>query len=116
MELGLEVTVPAHQHGGQTDERVQESDELGHLGHLHAARTHQTDPGTDDDGDSHQGDADRGGLVIEDQDDSGHQSDGHAGDTEGQSATGGLMLGQACQGQDEQQRCDEVGRVGGGHE
>ncbi len=43
----VQVAVPADQHGGQADERVQQCDQLGHAGHLDDLGAPQTDRGTD---------------------------------------------------------------------
>src|SRR5699024_8752752 len=59
-------------------------------------------------------DAGRGRLVVDRQGHGGDQGQGHAGDAERQATTRGLVFGQSGQRQDEQQRCDEVGRIGGG--
>ena len=117
-ELGLAglvldgvVAAPADQDGGQADEAVQQRDQLRHAGHLDDARAPQSDARTDDDGDDEQ--HDRDGLgVLGGHADRGCERDDHARDAVDDALLGGLVLGQACQREDEQQRRDDVGGLG----
>ncbi len=110
----VQVAVPAHQHRGQADERVQQRDQLGHPGHLDDAGTPQADRGAD----RHRADQQAHARAVrcggQRERDGGDQRDRHAGDAEGVAGPRRLVLGQPGQGQDEQQGRDDVGRGGGG--
>ena len=109
-----EIAVPSDEYGGQTDERVQHRDELGHPGHLDDAGPPEADRRTDhhrDDDEDQTCDVD---LAVDGQRDGGHQGDGHAGHAVVVALLGRLMLGETSKREDEQQRSDEICRLGSG--
>ena len=110
----VQVAVPADQHRGQADERVQQRDQLGHAGHLDDAGTPQADRGADRHRADQQADTQRFDVAGQRQRDGGDQRDRHAGDAEGVAGPRRFVLGQPGQGQDEQQGRDDVGRGGSG--
>ena len=98
----VQVAVPADEHGGQADERVQHCDQLGHAGHLDDLGAPQTDRGTDGHGADQQREAHGFDVAGECQRDRRYQGDGHSGDAESVTGPGCFMLGQSGQREDEQ--------------
>ena len=113
VEVGLDVqvAVPADQHRGQTDEGVQQGDQLRHPGHLDHPGPPQADRGTDRGRDQQQREAGALDVPVRGQDDRRDQRDGHAGHPERVADLGGLVMGQPRQRQDEQQSSHDVGRL-----
>ena len=107
----LEVAVPADQHGGEADERVQQRDELGHAGHLDDSCAPQADRTTDRDGDDQQDDR-RGVADVSDDDERRHEGDRHTGDAVDDALARRLVLGQPREAEDEQQCRDDVRSCG----
>ncbi len=112
--LDLEVAVPAHQDRGEADEAVEQRDQLGHAGHRHPVGPDHPDHRADHHRADQQPDADRGHAVGQRQDQRGDQRDRHPGDAEDVARPGRLVPGQPGEGEDEQQRGDEVGGAGDG--
>ncbi len=116
LDLG-QVSVPAHQDGGQADEGVQQGDQFWHARHLDAHGHEDADDGADahghQDGDHHPGGTglgdrevdplDLGGLAQHRRQDDEDQGQAHADHAEQVAPLGGLMLAQTGQGQDEAQ-------------
>ena len=105
------VAGPADQHGGQADEAVQQRDQLRHAGHLDdrapaTARSRRRRPSATTSS------ASAGGsdVPVDGQADGRGQRDRHADDAEDVARRDGLVLGQAGEGQDEQQGRDDVAR------
>ena len=113
--VDLEVGVEAHQHGSEADEAVQDRHQLGHAGHLDRPGP----PGSDDrtDGHGHHDQHHRHGeraLVAElavagSKDERGNEREAHAGHAEGVAAARRLVLGEPAQGEDEEDRREDVG-------
>ena len=111
--LDVQVAVPADQHRGQTDEGVQQRDQLGHPGHLDHPGPPQPDRGADQHRHHQQREPGPGDVAVDRERDRGHQGHRHAGDAEGVAGLGGLVVGQPGQRQDEQQGGDDVRRLRG---
>ena len=85
------------EHGGRTNETVQNCDKLRHLRHLHAPREEQTDRRADQQG------AHQQSVVVGDfAEDRCQQRNGHADDAVPVTAPRGLLVGQAAKGKDEE--------------
>jgi hypothetical protein len=108
LRLDVVVAVPADEDRRHPDEAVQHRDQLGHTGHLDAARPPQADPGADDHGDDEERDA-TGGEATGGQADRRGQRDRHAGNAEDHPGPRRLVLGQSRQAEDEQHSRDDVG-------
>ena len=119
--LGQERVV-ADEHGCGADKAVQDRDQLGHLRHLDALgppeANDRADRHRDDDqpegGRDAQSAFDRG--CLQGQANGRDDGDDHTRNTVGVTGLGGLVLGEAGQGHDEQQSGDDVCRLDdGGH-
>jgi len=96
------------EHGGDADEAVQQRDQFRHPGHLDAQRLPDADHGTDHHGDHEESDA-GGGDAAGGQADGRGERDHHAADAEPDAALGRLVVGEAGEAEDEQQRSNDVG-------
>ena len=114
VRLDVEVAVPADQHRGEADEAVQQRDQLGHAGHLDHAGPPQADRRADRPWRPTSSAERRRGV------DARRSSASTMVATRAMAmpampnvlpARGGLVLGQPGQGEDEQQRGDDVGRA-----
>ena len=88
----------------ESDQAVQDGDELGHLGHLHAAREDEADAAADQQR-QHQLDI----VLRDDAEDGREQRDRHTDDAVPVAASCGLLVRQSAQREDEQNRRGDVG-------
>src|SRR5699024_5098045 len=109
----LQVPVPPHTRRGEPDEGVQQRDKFGQFGHLHRARLEQPDdrPEEHRDGDEARDGEGRAGEGVPN---GRGEGEGHPDDAERRPHPGGLVLGQARKREDEQERGNDVGRLGEG--
>ena len=118
--FGEDVGVEADEDSAESNQTVEQCNQLRHTSHGNAACATDTDDTTDADSDSDENQGNQRGEVrirlgvsgdecLEDGDDNG---DGHAGNTEGVSAASGLRLGQARECSEEQDGGDNVADVG----
>ena len=110
--LGIESSVPPHEHGGKTDKAVEEGDQLGHSRHCDHSCSPKADARTDKNHANEEGQSDRrlrGARGVKDERrNCGSQSEDHSGDSEGEPGSGRLVLAQAGKAQDEHERRDDV--------
>ena len=95
----------ADQHGSETDEAVQQCDQLRHLRHFDFARFLDADGGADEHGDDDVAEA-FAAVGIN----SGDERDGHADDAEDVAVFRAFLTGEAGEREDEEDGGDDVGR------
>ena len=93
----------AHSHRCKAHQAVQDGNQLGHLGHLHATREHDSDAAA-----YQQGDHQDYVILGYDPKHRGEQCDCHAADAIPVAATRSLLVGKAAQGQDKQNRRSDI--------
>src|SRR5690606_12573499 len=108
----------ADEHGRETDEAVEQRDELRHPRHLDARGAPEPDDGADRDRAAEEREAEQAVVALEEAEHDEHarreERDRHARDAEAVAAARGRVLAQPREAQDEQQRGDDVGGGGRG--
>ncbi len=99
----IHETGEADKDGGKTDQAVQDSHKLRHLGHLHSPREYQADAAAREQGE------DQLDIVLGDDSENGReQCDRHADDAVPVALASRFLVGQSAERQDEENRGSDV--------
>ena len=103
MRVRIHEAGEAHEHGRETDEAVQNSHKLRHLGHLHALGQQETNGSTD------QQCKNQLDVVLRDNTENRRQQrDGHADNAVPVTPSSSFLVGQSAERQDEKNRGGDV--------